>query len=351
MCPHRDSQPKILNRVSEGHAFAVHDPDVFMTDIAPQFFDKQSRLRSFHRQLSIWVSSLHAVFDGSLDQHVCPTHSIGFTFLSPTPQGFSRLETGAAGRGVWFHKYFIRDKPDLIKLIKRVPVKNPKLTLPTSKDQLPDYTKYQLPSSPQTASGHATTIAMNSLPANHDVVAAAAMNGGIATSEFLLSNSMRPPQSLPNPDRLDYLSTLAGRLPPALHPRYFAAHNTPLQAPDGSASSSVVTDQSRVYQQALPLTNYPPGVTSASLLQHQALVGGNPNPPYEVGEVAQQLIACRNNPSSQNPNGHWDNNIDTAILEFIMDSRRQNVATPNIHMNSVGMNMRRDFYPQGQPPF
>ena len=26
-----------------------------MVDIAPRFFDKQSRLRSFHRQLSIWV--------------------------------------------------------------------------------------------------------------------------------------------------------------------------------------------------------------------------------------------------------------------------------------------------------
>ena len=238
----------------------------------------------------------------------------------------------------------------MIKLIKRVPVKNPKLTVPTSKDQLPDYTKYQLPSSPQIAGGHATTIAINSLPANHNAVAAAAMNGGIATSELVLPNSVRPPQSLPNPDRLDYLSTLAGRLPLAFHPMYFAAHNAPLPAADGSASSSVVADQSRVYQQGLPLTNYPPGVTPASLLQHQALAGSNPpNSPYEVGEVAQQLIACRNNPTSQNPIGRWDNNIDNAILEYIRDSRRQNVPTPNI--NSVGMNMRRDFFPQGQPPF
>ena len=46
------------DRVSEGRAFAIHDPDLFMNDIAPQFFDKQTHLRSFHRQLSIWVSSL-----------------------------------------------------------------------------------------------------------------------------------------------------------------------------------------------------------------------------------------------------------------------------------------------------
>jgi hypothetical protein len=43
-------------RVSDGRAFAIHDPDVYMTEIAPRFFHKQSHLRSFHRQLSIWVS-------------------------------------------------------------------------------------------------------------------------------------------------------------------------------------------------------------------------------------------------------------------------------------------------------
>ncbi|KAL3784766.1 hypothetical protein ACHAW5_008137 [Stephanodiscus triporus] len=106
--------------VSEGRAFAIHDPDVFMTDIAPHFFEKQSCIRSFHRQLSIW--------------------------------GFLRLEKDVAGRGVWHHKYFIQDKPEMIKLIKRVPVKNPKQTVPTSKRQLPDYTKYRLSSSPQTHS-------------------------------------------------------------------------------------------------------------------------------------------------------------------------------------------------------
>jgi hypothetical protein len=296
---------------------------------------------------------------GSLGRRFCPSnsHVSVFSFISLTPQGFSRLETGAAGRGVWYHKYFIRDKPELIKLIKRVPVKNPKQSVAASKDQLPDYTKYQLPSSPQTVNGHAT--AMNSLPvlqSHHDVMEAAAIKGGIATSEFL-AHSMRHPHPPHPPDRLDYLSTLAGRLPPALPQRYFAPHNTPLQAPSGGASS-MVSDQSRMYQ-PMSLTNYPLGVSPAGLLQHQTLAGGNPNPPqgaYDVGEVAQQLIACRNNLSSQNPIGHWDSNIDSAILEYIRDSRRQSVPTPNI--NSVGLRQdvlstmaRRDFYPQGPPPY
>ncbi|KAL3763206.1 hypothetical protein ACHAWU_008115 [Discostella pseudostelligera] len=42
--------------VSDGNAFAVHNPEVFMSDVAPIFFKKLTLLRSFHRQLSIWVS-------------------------------------------------------------------------------------------------------------------------------------------------------------------------------------------------------------------------------------------------------------------------------------------------------
>lgn len=101
--------------MSDGCAFAIHDPNVYMTEIAPRFFHKQTHLRSFHRQLSIW--------------------------------GFTRLETGAGGRGVWFHKYFIRSKPELITRIKRVPVKhatNPKSDAEVSSNPTMDYTNYRL---------------------------------------------------------------------------------------------------------------------------------------------------------------------------------------------------------------
>lgn len=111
-----------ISWVSDGCAFAIHDPNVYMTEIAPRFFHKQTHLRSFHRQLSIW--------------------------------GFTRLETGAGGRGVWFHKYFIRSKPELIVRIKRVPVKQNSPTKSSSDDMLEmssnptmDYNDYQLPNS------------------------------------------------------------------------------------------------------------------------------------------------------------------------------------------------------------
>lgn len=39
-------------------------------------------------------------------------------------KGFTRVETGAAGRGTWHNKYFKRDQPELMKHMKRIPVKN-----------------------------------------------------------------------------------------------------------------------------------------------------------------------------------------------------------------------------------
>ena len=68
-------------------------------------------------------------------------------------QGFTRLEAGVGGRGVWFHKYFIRSKPELISRIQRVPVKNSYVNksteseLFTSIGSIPkmDYTNYKLP--------------------------------------------------------------------------------------------------------------------------------------------------------------------------------------------------------------
>jgi len=105
-----------ISWVSDGCAFAIHDPNVYMTEIAPRFFRKQTHLRSFHRQLSIW--------------------------------GFTRLETGAGGRGVWFHKNFIRSKPELIARIKRVPVKHAshhKMSeSELSSNPTMDYTNYKL---------------------------------------------------------------------------------------------------------------------------------------------------------------------------------------------------------------
>ena len=67
-----------------------------------------------------------------------------------TLQGFTRLEAGLGGRGVWFHKYFIRSKPELISRIQRVPVKNSHVNKSTESDLLSsnpkiDYSNYKLP--------------------------------------------------------------------------------------------------------------------------------------------------------------------------------------------------------------
>ena len=68
--------------------------------------------------------------------------------ITSPPQGFTRLETGAGGRGVWFHKNFIRTKPELITRIKRVPVKHvtqPKVSeAELSNNPTMDYTNYRL---------------------------------------------------------------------------------------------------------------------------------------------------------------------------------------------------------------
>ena len=106
-----------LKRVSDGRAFAIHDPDIFMEEIAPRFFDKQTHIRSFHRQLSIW--------------------------------GFSRLENGSGGRGVWFHKCFCQDNPELIRRIKRQPVKHIAMmseSKTSSRVRDDNYSDYKIPS-------------------------------------------------------------------------------------------------------------------------------------------------------------------------------------------------------------
>ncbi|KAL7525974.1 hypothetical protein ACHAXR_001245, partial [Thalassiosira sp. AJA248-18] len=281
--------------VSEGRAFAIHDPDIFMTDIAPHFFDKQTHLRSFHRQLSIW--------------------------------GFTRLETGAGGRGVWFHKHFIRDQPELIKHIKRVPVKNPKPTLSTPKNQLPDYTNYRLPlsfkGSPHAIKGHHSAAVKPSQvhqPHRNVAAAASAGKGILPESELLPSHAAA---SLPPPpqDSLDYLSALS-RLPPAVSSRYSTTQVPVSAAPPG------VSDQARRYPSFM-LTNYqPPVITSMNRLP--SLTASNPCVPSapsasDLGEVAQQLLACRaNNVSSQISLGDGSNNqLNAAILSMIMDSRRR----------------------------
>ncbi|KAL7490498.1 hypothetical protein ACHAWT_000077, partial [Skeletonema menzelii] len=44
---------RTLSWSPDGNAFVIHDKDVMMNDLAPLFF-KQTKFRSFTRQLNIW---------------------------------------------------------------------------------------------------------------------------------------------------------------------------------------------------------------------------------------------------------------------------------------------------------
>ncbi|KAK1732904.1 heat shock factor family protein [Skeletonema marinoi] len=80
-----------LSWSADGSAFVIHDKDVMMNGLAPMFF-KQTKFRSFTRQLNIW--------------------------------GFVRTETIGGVRGGWQHENFLSGRPDLLKGIERTEVKS-----------------------------------------------------------------------------------------------------------------------------------------------------------------------------------------------------------------------------------
>ncbi|KAL7525525.1 hypothetical protein ACHAXR_002539 [Thalassiosira sp. AJA248-18] len=79
--------------VEEGNAFSIHDKVTFMNLIVPMFF-KQTKFRSFTRQLNIW--------------------------------GFKRSSTDGPTKGAWRHEHFVRGSVDSLRSIERVEVKNDK---------------------------------------------------------------------------------------------------------------------------------------------------------------------------------------------------------------------------------
>jgi hypothetical protein len=80
-----------LSWSADGSCFIIHDKEVMMDDLAPMFF-KQTKFRSFTRQLNIW--------------------------------GFVRSDTLGGQKGSWQHKDFLRGRPDLLTEIERTEVKS-----------------------------------------------------------------------------------------------------------------------------------------------------------------------------------------------------------------------------------
>ena len=75
----------IISFVANGRAFMMHQPERFFKEIIPQYF-RHKRLSSFKRQLNLY--------------------------------GFELITTGPA-RGGYYHKYFVKDNPELLRKMRR----------------------------------------------------------------------------------------------------------------------------------------------------------------------------------------------------------------------------------------
>mmetsp|Transcript_22693 Transcript_22693/g.47417 ORF Transcript_22693/g.47417 Transcript_22693/m.47417 type:complete len:357 (-) Transcript_22693:79-1149(-) len=76
----------IISWQPTGRSFCIHDQDLFLLHIVPQFFAKQTKLRSFFRQLNLW--------------------------------GFQRCGS-KSGDNVWTRENFSRGEPENLKSIRR----------------------------------------------------------------------------------------------------------------------------------------------------------------------------------------------------------------------------------------
>lgn len=88
--------------LEHGRGFRILDEQVFIEQAAPLFF-KQSKIRSFYRQLNLW--------------------------------GYKRLTKGPDA-GAWYDDHFLRGLPEKMKEMIRVKIKGPK---PLYLDQEPDF--------------------------------------------------------------------------------------------------------------------------------------------------------------------------------------------------------------------
>lgn len=76
----------IVSWLPHNKAFKVYKVTEFVGQILPQYF-KQTKYKSFQRQLNLW--------------------------------GFERITENGAEKGAYFHKNFLRDQPDLCRLLTR----------------------------------------------------------------------------------------------------------------------------------------------------------------------------------------------------------------------------------------
>jgi hypothetical protein len=79
----------VVSFCSHGRAFIVHDVPRFCTCLLPKYFQRQTKWKSFVRQLNLY--------------------------------GFTRISNGPDAGG-YFHELFLRGRPNLCRYMKRVGV-------------------------------------------------------------------------------------------------------------------------------------------------------------------------------------------------------------------------------------
>lgn len=84
----------VVSWIQDGRAFAIHDRDLFLKHIVPRFF-KQTKFRSFTRQLNLWGFTRCVCNEGRVD-------------------------------GAWKHEHFVRGMVERLGFIQRVEVKSGK---------------------------------------------------------------------------------------------------------------------------------------------------------------------------------------------------------------------------------
>mmetsp|Transcript_39227 Transcript_39227/g.84604 ORF Transcript_39227/g.84604 Transcript_39227/m.84604 type:complete len:337 (-) Transcript_39227:112-1122(-) len=93
----------VVSWIKDGRAFAIYDRDLFLKHIVPRFF-KQTKFRSFTRQLNLWGFTRCVCNEGPVD-------------------------------GAWKHEHFVRGRVENLGFIQRVEVKSskPKISKPRTR--------------------------------------------------------------------------------------------------------------------------------------------------------------------------------------------------------------------------
>lgn len=116
----------IVSWLPDGNAFKVHEKEKFASDVMPRYF-ASAKFRSFQRSLSLW--------------------------------GFQTETKKPGRRGSSSHSCFVRDRPELCRMMQRIRVKNKNVSFPPGiKSSSCSRIQHSVKSSPTSSSQSSTRI-------------------------------------------------------------------------------------------------------------------------------------------------------------------------------------------------